>query len=176
MFFTLMIGLIEFAFVFNATLSVNYSARDGALAGAEAGNLNGADCVIILAVENAIGPPTNDNSIKTIEIYSADPDGDMIGSATVYTRDASVSDTTTCAAVDGSTIKYTRTANGYPEASRCNVLNGCDAGAGTTSVDNIAVRVSYTHVYVTPLRNFVGGGAGSLTFDRTSVMRMEPIL
>jgi hypothetical protein len=29
---------------------------------------------------------------------------------------------------------------------------------------------------VTPLRNFVGGGGGGLSFDRSSIMRMEPVL
>jgi hypothetical protein len=29
---------------------------------------------------------------------------------------------------------------------------------------------------LTPITNFAGGGAGGLDFDRTSIMRMEPIL
>ena len=179
-FFTLVIGLIEFAFVFNALLSVNYSARDGALAAAEAGNLDGADCVIIEAVDNAIGPPTSDTRIQKIEIFKANPNGGMIGAATIFTRAESVNNTATCLHLDQSTIHYTKTQDGYPEGqypqgSRCNVLIGCPL-TNSASVDNIAVRVTYTHQYVTPLGNFSGGGSGSLTFSRTSVMRMEPVL
>ena len=84
MFVTMIMGLIEFAFVFNALLSVNYAARDAALAAAEAGDGLGADCVILSAVDSAVGAPTNDNRIDHVEIYKADPNGGMIGSPTVY--------------------------------------------------------------------------------------------
>jgi Flp pilus assembly protein TadG len=172
-FFTLILGVIEFAFVFNALLSVNYAARDAALAAAEAGDTPGADCVILQAVESAMEPPTDKARIQTVEIYEADANGNQIGTPTTYMRSSS----TSCSFIDGTTasVPYNRTGNGYPEANRCNILGGCDPLL-TDSVDNIAVRITYTHVWVTPLRNFVGGNPGGLTFDRSSVMRMEPIL
>lgn len=177
LFVTMIMGLIEFAFVFNALLSVNYAARDAALAAAEAGDGLGSDCVILSAVDSAVGAPTNDNRITTVEIYKANPNGGMIGSPTVYTRAGS----TSCTFIDGTTatVNYTLSANGYPEASRCNLLGGCtDINGVITSatVDNIGVRISYNHGWVTPLRNFIGGGPGGLDFDRSSIMRMEPIL
>ncbi len=173
LFFTLLLGLIEFTMLFNATLSVNYGARDGALAGAEAGDQAGADCVILKAVEGAIGAPADRTRVDRVLIYNSTPNGTMIGSATIYTR-TGAANTTTCAAVDGSTIPYTLSANGYDQTNRCNILAGC--GGASTTVDNIAVRVTYTHQWVTPLRNFIGGGAGGISFDRSSVMRMEPVL
>jgi Flp pilus assembly protein TadG len=171
LFMVMLLGIIEFAFLFNALLSVNYGARDSALAAAEAGDATGGDCVILDTVEAAVGPPAIDNRIDTVEIYRATPNGVMIGSPTIYERTGSK----TCAFTGGTslTVPYTRTANGYPEASRCNILGGCPSGHST--VDNVAVRVTYTHTWVTPLQNFLGGGAG-ITFDRSSVMRMEPIL
>jgi Flp pilus assembly protein TadG len=174
LFFTLMLGLIEFVFVFNAMLAVNYAARDGALAGAEAGNQVGSDCVILQSIESAVGAPAADDRIQEVEIYEADPDGDIIGSPTVYDR-TGVANTAICAAVDGSTLPYSLDSNGYPEISRCNILAGCSTTI-TDSVDNIAVRITYTHQWVTPLQNFIGGGPGGLSFDRSSVMRMEPVL
>jgi Flp pilus assembly protein TadG len=167
----LLLGIIEFAFMFNALLSINYAARDAALSAAEAGNQTGSDCIILAAVDAAVGGPASDDRIVTVEIYQATPNGVMIGSPTVYARGG----TTTGAAcgTTGLTVSYTRGANSYAEASRCNILAGC--GAGHTTVDNVAVRITYTHTYVTPIRNFLGGGT-SLTFDRSSVMRMEPIL
>ena len=95
----------------------------------------------------------------------------MPAEKTTYTRTGS----TTCTNPDGSTavVPYTRTTNGYPELSRCNILAGC--GGTHTSIDHIGVRVFYTHTYVTPLQTFVGLGSG-MTFDRSNVMRMEPIL
>lgn len=173
-FVSLLMGMIEFAFVFNATLGVNYAARDAALAGAEAGNAIGADCVIVDSVENAVGAPTADDRITKIEIYKADPNGGMIGSPTVYTRTTDPTDMQ-CSSVAGiSNMPYDRTANGYPELDRCNILGGCPTGSAT--VDNISVRITYHHSWVTPLPNFIGGGPGGLTFSRDSVMRMEPIL
>ena len=173
-FVTLVMGLIEFSFVFNAMLSVNYAARDAALAAAEAGDTLGADCVVLSAIESAIGAPTADNRIQLVEIYETTPNGVMFGSPTTYTRTGSQ----LCTFVDGSTstVPYTRTGNGYPEANRCNILGGCDVSNPNDTVDNIGVRITYTHAWVTPLRNFVGGGSGGLTFDRSSIMRMEPVL
>ncbi len=173
-FISLLMGMIEFAFVFNATLSVNYAARDAALAGAEAGNAIGADCVIVDSVETAVGSPTADERITMIEIYKANPNGGMIGSPTVYTRTNDPTDMP-CTGVPGvASMPYERTANGYQELDRCNILGGCPTGSST--VDNISVRITYHHAWVTPLPNFIGGGAGGLTFSRDSVMRMEPIL
>jgi Flp pilus assembly protein TadG len=171
LFIVLLLGIIEFAFLFNALLSVNYAARDAALAAAEAGDGAGADCVILQSVDRSVGPPAVEGRIGTVEIYQATPNGAMIGSPTTYTRTGS----TTCTFVDGTsvTVPYTRSSNNYAEANRCNILGGC--GVGHPTVDNVAVRVSYTHTWVTPLQNFLGGGSG-LTFDRSSVMRMEPIL
>ena len=171
-FFTMLLGIIEFAFVFNALLSVNYAARDAALAAAEAGDRQGADCIILDSVDRAISPPTDDERIVSVEIFRADANGTMIGSATVYTRGG---EGTTCTYADDTslTVPYDLTSDGYPSDTRCNVLGGCDGG---TTVDNVAVRVTYTHPWVTPISTFAGGGGGGLTFDRTSIMRMEPVL
>ena len=170
-FVTMLMGIIEFAFVFNALLGVNFASRDAALAGAEAGDGLGADCVILKAVDDAIGAPTADDRIASVEIYKANANGVQVGASTIYTRGGS----RTCAFIDGTTSvqPYTLTADGYTETSRCNILAGCVSGG---TVDNIGVRITYTHSWVTPLQNFIGGGSGGLTFDRSSVMRMEPVL
>ena len=172
-FVMMMLGFIEFGMLFNATLAINYSSRDGALAGAEAGNAIGSDCIILKSVDAAISPPADDGRISRVDIYKATPNGTLIGSPTTYLRTGSPN-STPCASVDGSSIFYTLSVNGYAETSRCNILAGC--GGTSTTVDNIAVRVYYTHGWVTPVRNFIGGGAGGVSFDRTSVMRMEPVL
>lgn len=179
MFVMLLVGLIEFGFVFNALLSVNYGARDAALAAAEAGNVAGADCVVLDWIEKAVTAPADAARIQSVEIYQAKSDGTIwAGTAkTVYTRAASRS----CTFPDGviGTVPYGNPSpDFYPPAERCNQLGGCNKPGVTRhpTVDNVVVRITYTHQWVTPLRNFVGGGAGGLTFDRSSVMRMEPIL
>ena len=174
-FFTLLLGLIEFAFVFNAILAVNYAARVAALAAAEAGDRSGADCIILDSVDRAVSAPTDDNRIVSVEIFKANANGGIIGTPTTYTRDAPSSTGTSCTYADSTTltVHYTLTVDGYPIDARCNIMNGCDGG---TSVDNIGVRVTYNHPWITPISTFAGGGVGGLTFERTSIMRMEPVL
>jgi Flp pilus assembly protein TadG len=174
-FISMMLGVIEFAFVFNAVLSVSYAARDAALDGSEAGPADGADCVILKAVEAAVTAPASAAKIQKVEIYQADNNGVQVGLPTIYTRDG-VANTTPCLNIDASSVPYALTANAYKQADRCNLLGGCGTALHLITVDNIAVRVTYTHTWITPLRTFIGGGAGGLTFSRVSIMRMEPVL
>jgi Flp pilus assembly protein TadG len=173
MFFVLLLGLIEFAFAFNAILSVNFASRNAALYSAEAGAVTGADCVILKSIEDDISAPANEKNITGVEVYRAKSNGDdyVPTEKTVFSRTGSL----TCTMPDGSTstVPYSRTSNGYPELNRCNILSGC--GGTHTTIDHIGVRIFYAHDYVTPLRTFVGGGSG-FTFERSNVMRMEPIL
>ena len=59
LFFTLFMGVVEFSFTFNAILSVTFASRNAALAAAEAGNADGADCVVLSGIENDIGAPAD---------------------------------------------------------------------------------------------------------------------
>ena len=64
LFLTFLLGLIEFAFIFNGTLAVQFAAQNSALIAAEigdtpgsAGNLSVADCAILQEVERDLTPP-----------------------------------------------------------------------------------------------------------------------
>ena len=175
MFFILFLGFIEFAFAFNAILGVNFASRNAALAAAEAGAAQGADCVILTGIEEDVAAPANRTNIIKVDIYRAKSNGDdyLPAQRTTYTRTSSGP----CTLPDGTviTIPYTRTANAYPELERCNILAGCPGPNNHTTIDHIGVRVYYDHPYVTPLTTFVGTGDG-IIFDRSNVMRMEPIL
>jgi Flp pilus assembly protein TadG len=172
-FFTMFLGIVEFAFAFNALLAVNFASRNAALYAAEASTGSGADCVILNSIETDIGPPADARHVTKVEIYRANSDGTPYtpSELTRYTRTGSAS----CVNPDGTstTVPYTKTLSGYPEVNRCNILAGC--GGTHTTIDHIGVRIFYTHPYVTPLQSFVGMGT-SLSFDRANVMRMEPIL
>jgi len=173
MFFVMFMGMIEFAFAFNAILSVNFASRNAALFASEAGNTSGADCVILASVEHDVSAPASAKNITKVEVYRAKSNGDQYssGEITTFTRTGSL--TCTLPDLTTRTVPYTRTGNGYPEAQRCNILAGC--GGTHTGVDHVGVRIYYTHPYVTPLSNFVGTGSG-ISFDRTNAMRLEPNL
>jgi len=172
LFFVMLLGIIEFAFAFNAILSVNFASRNAALAAAESGSAIGGDCVILKSIEDDISAPADKNHITSITVYRAKSNGDPYTPAesTSFARTGSL----TCTMPDGSTatVPYTRTSNGYPEINRCNVLAGC--GGTHTTIDHLGVRINYMHTYVTPLQTFVGTGSG-FSFERSNVMRMEPV-
>jgi Flp pilus assembly protein TadG len=172
LFLTVALALIEFSFAFNAILSVNFASRTAALLAAEGGNEVGTDCVVLRSIEANITAPADPARITDVQIYQADKNGNMVGTATIYVRSGS----TTCDYAGGTTITvpYTLSQDGYPEAGRCNILAGCDATH--TSLDIVGVKITYHHAWITPLRSFVGGNPGGLTFDRSNATRMEPIL
>jgi len=172
LFLTVALALIEFSFAFHAVLAVNFASRTAALLAAEGGNEIGTDCIVLRSIETNITAPADPARITQVEIYQADKNGDMIGAATIYTRGGS----TTCDYGGGTTITvpYALMADGYTEADRCNILAGC--GGTHTSLDLVGVMITYHHAWITPLRSFVGGNPGGLTFDRSNATRMEPVL
>jgi Flp pilus assembly protein TadG len=171
LFLTVMLAILEFGFAFNAVLAVNFASRNAALTAAEGGDAAGTDCLILRTVESDIAAPADRNRIGHVEIYRSDKNGDRIGDATIYDRGGS----TTCEFAGGTTVTvpYTLTADGYPTADRCNTLAGC---GGSRPLALVGVTITYTHVWLTPLRNFVGGNPGGFTFDRSNATRMEPVL
>ncbi|MCY7418230.1 MAG: pilus assembly protein, partial [Chloroflexi bacterium] len=114
------VGIIEFALAFNATLGVNRASQDAALVASQAGNLPGADCVILTSIEDDVAPPSDRREITGVEIQRTNPSG-----VTVYARNSYVrSGVTVCTLADGTNVSvpYTAIQTGYPTIQRCNVL------------------------------------------------------
>jgi Flp pilus assembly protein TadG len=169
-FLVLLFGLVEFAFVLNASSSVNYASRVAALLAAEGGKTEGTDCMVLRAVERALTSPTTPTRVSRVEIYWSDSNGDQIASnVSAYDRTGSL----TCTYGNGSTITvpYARTTDSYPESERCDVLAGC--GGLHTTVDDIGVRITYAHQWVTSFGQHI---APSVIFQRSTGVRMEPTL
>jgi Flp pilus assembly protein TadG len=171
LFLTIMLGIIEFGFAFNAVLAINFASRNAALTAAEGGDAIGTDCLILRSIEADVAAPADRNRVGTVEVFRSDKNGDHIGDSTLYARNGG-STTCTYAGDLTVTVPYTLVADGYTEADRCNRLAGCEDGP----LDLVGVEITYTHVWVTPLRNFVGGNPGGFTFDRSNATRMEPVL
>jgi hypothetical protein len=173
LFVVLSLAVIEFGFAFHAVLSINFASRDAALIAAEAGNGEGADCIILDSIERDVSAPTDPTLIGEVEIYWADSAGAQIpGAVNTYSRTGS----TTCHYPGGLsvTVPYEITNEGYPEDERCNILAGC--GGGHDGLDLVGVRITYTHGWKTPLHAFIPAGSGGFGIDRSNAMRMEPIL
>ena len=167
LFLTILIAIVEFAFIFNAILATNYAARDAALIAAEAGNTLGADCSVLQTVEADMGMPANAAQIQQVEIFRTSAAGDQMGSATVYSRTGAFD----CGLPDGTSVNlpYTLGTDGYTTAARCNVLVGCSG----QPLHHVGVRVTYRHTWRTPFGTSFGP---FLDVVRSNSMRMEPIL
>jgi len=174
-FITMVMGIIEFSFVFNALLSIGHATRDAALMGAEAGNSTAADCVILQQIENDVTAPAVAARITRVDIYETDSNGTPVSGLTTYTRTG----TTTCPLPGGGTmsVPYKQISDGYPDSIRCNVLAGCPGNTpASPTVDTIAVKITYQHTWVTPLANLVSLGGTGTTLVQSNAMRMEPVL
>ena len=74
-FLILLMAVIEFSFLMNGQLSINFATRDAALVAAEAGNAVGADCVILQKVEQDVTAPANRANISQVQIFWTNANG-----------------------------------------------------------------------------------------------------
>ena len=172
---TMIMGILEFAFVFNALLSMGFATRDAALVAAEAGNASGADCAILKQIEVDVTAPADRSRITQVVIYRSDQNGAVVGGQqNVYTRTSS----TTCTMPDNTTVTvpYSASTKTYLEANRCNVLAGCPSMGSGRTLDTIGVKITYQHTWVTPLSNLVSLNGTGTTIVQSNAMRMEPVL
>jgi Flp pilus assembly protein TadG len=189
-FLVLLMGLIEFAFLMNGQLSINYATRDAALVAAEAGNATGADCVILQKVEQDVSAPANSANISQVQIFWTNADGqplDTSGNITTFGSGTQAADTythtgtTTCTFADGTTLIVPYSLSGtakYPTDARCSDVLGTTEGcqAGHPGIDTIGVKVTYFDSWRTPLHNLLGMLGTGWTVIESNQMRMEPVL
>jgi Flp pilus assembly protein TadG len=177
----LIMGLIEFGLAFNATLGINRASQNAALIASEAGNIAGADCLILRSVERDVTVPNDLNQIVEVQVQRTGPGGGVIYASNVYARGGS----TTCTLNDGTTVTvgFTVSSTGYPVSQRCAILEGCPTLTPPRStVDTIGVQVRYRYDWKTPLGALMrlidgtGPGTSTWTFQKRSVFRMEPQL
>jgi Flp pilus assembly protein TadG len=170
-FFIFLMAIVEFGFVMNALVSVDFATRDAALAAAEAGNAPDADCSILRALDRGMSTPAKNQAVHEVRVFKADPNGKAQGPVNLYDRNG----TTSCPLADGTpaTVAYRLLSESYDEANRCNELTGCSV---QTSVDTIGVQISYGYDWVTPLHWLLPNLGPGYTIVKANAMRMEPIL
>ncbi len=179
LFLILLAAIIEFGFLFNATLASSLSTRDASLVAAEAGDIAGGDCVILQKIESDTGAPADPNSIQSVQVYWANATTGVAisGAINTYARTGS----TTCDVQGVSiTVPYSLSGPaGYQAVDRCNLLAGCDndsVGRNHPGVDTVGVSVDYSYRWHTPLQSLLGWTGNGVNFTRSNAMRMEPIL
>ncbi len=156
-FVMLVMGLVEYGFLYNNILTVQYASREGVSVAAEAGAVDGADCAILKAVEAALQTPVNRAGINAIEIFQADVNGDPIpGRMNRYIRTGSLD------CPGGQVEPYSLDgAEGYPQTDRHDTLSA--------GLDLIGVHVDFTYFSITPL-----GAGQTWTLSDGATLRMEP--
>ncbi len=170
LFMLVLMAVIEFGFVFNSYLAINFASREASLVAAEAGNVGRADCLILNSIDQSVGSPSNPDAIAEVQVFR------MVAGAktdvTTYTRGG----LTSCPMPGGGVLEvpYTIGTNLYPTGSRCNRLAGCTSNP--TGVDQIGVEVTYSYAWHTPLGSLFGGANGTTPLVKANVMRMEPVL
>jgi Flp pilus assembly protein TadG len=179
LFFVLLMGLVEFAFAFNAMLNTNYSSRGAGLIAAQVGNSSAADCLILDEIEQLTNAPAERSQISRVEIQRTNPSGNTVYAADIYQRTGS----TNCTLPSGATmtVPYSSLSAAYPPSQRCTVLPpaGCPTlTPARTTVDTIAVQITYVYPWHTPLRGLMGMFNGTLsgtgyTFVQRNAFRME---
>lgn len=169
-----LLGILEFGFVFDQHITLEYSSREGARVGAAMANgtttypCAQVDDQVIAAVQRVITSPgsrVTASRVTEIRIYKATSTGAQSGNlANIWTYQAGGGPT-----VDGKALDFKNASVGWSACGRSNA---------TSAPDSIGVSVSYTYQPVTPLANVMGffGGAGPATIpisDRT-VMALNP--
>ena len=181
-FLFLLLGMLEFGFVFDHHLTISYATREGARAGAALANGGGplgcgagqspnrasVDALNVAAVQRVLtspGSPIAPNRVIEIRIYKATATGgEVTGKVNVWRYDPSGGPM-----VDGRALDFSPQTVGWPACERSNV---------TPNPDSLGVSLRYTYQFVTPLAAvaafFGGGGPASLPISDRTVMAVNP--
>ena len=188
-FVLLLMGMLEFGFVFNHNLNLEYATREGARTGAAlanggtsncpvAGNTDGAsitnpdiDAYIIAAVQRVLtspGSPIDITQVSTIKIWKNDPANPGVpisGEVNTWTNTGAGSGPT----VDGVALTFTQTTRNW---------HVCERNNSNVPPDSIGVSLNYTYKMITPLaavlKFFGPGGVATLPMADQTVMALNP--
>lgn len=183
-FLLILVGMLEFGFVFQHNLTLEYASREGARTGAalaDGGSTNcpspatDSDPYIIAAVERVLESPGspikgNISSVSQIQIYAATAAGTPISAAKTNTW--TYTGIGTGPSIDGGLTRL--------DFSRSGAQNWLTCSRNNTSIppDSIGVSVKYTYTLITPLSSimkfFGPGGAGTFAMSDQSVMALNP--
>lgn len=161
------LGTLEFGFIFDHHLSLEYASREGARTGAALSNGDGdaalcatIDAQIIAAVQRVLRSPGSDidaGEIPEIRIYRAGATGQELGPVNRWTYTPGAGPT-----VDGARLDYSQASASWPACSRIAEPNP----------DSLGVALTYTYRYRTPFVNVIG--ISTLTMTDRTIMPLAP--
>jgi hypothetical protein len=157
LFVFLLMATIEFGFLWNNVLTIQFASRQGVSAAAQVGGEDGADCAILKAVENALTVPIDRTQITAVEIFQSDANGDPIpGRINRYVRTGPLD----CPGTASQPYVLVGT-EGYPQAARKDTL--------AEGLEVVGVRIEYEYRAITP---FAAGRTWEVSDGAT--LRIEP--
>ena len=71
-------GVFEFGVAVAANIGINRAAQNGAHMASSAGNIAGADCIVLDEIEHSVLPPNDRAGIESVRIELTDLDGDTV--------------------------------------------------------------------------------------------------
>jgi hypothetical protein len=153
----MLMSMIEYGFLYNNILTVQFAARQGVSAAAEAGANDGADCTILKAIETALTVPIDKTKISFVDIFQSDSNGDPVpGVVNHYTR------TGTLDCPGNIDQPYTLVGGeGYPQNDRHDAI--------AEGLDIVGVQIGYIYYGITPI-----GSGRSWSVSDGATLRMEP--
>jgi Flp pilus assembly protein TadG len=177
-FMLLLLGLLEFGFVFDQTMTISYATREGARSAAAfaSGNTTTLLCAdvdknIVAAVQRVLsadGSRIDMARVSEIRIYRAQTDGTPFTGTSnnnIWSYNPGGGPT-----VDGTALDFSRASGTWDACTRdSSWTNGA-------APDSVGVSLQYSYPFVTPLGiviNAAGNGAGLPISDRT-VMALNP--
>ncbi len=190
-FLLLLLGTFEFGFMFLQNLTLEYSTREGARAGAamadgsqtdqscvSGGGTVGAanvDPLIIDAVQRVLtssGSQVDLSKVTSIVIYKANSSGQDSGPDYIWTWVGSGAGASVGCQTPPLKLAFSQTSGtGWPAGTRNNGANG-------VVPNSIGVSITYKYQFRTPLGgilSFFGGTSwSSLTMTDSTVMALEP--
>lgn len=178
-FMLVLLAMLEFGFLFDHLLTIQYASREGARVGSALANGGGplgcgtgqspnaadVDPLVIAAVTRVLTSPgsrVDISEVPTIRIYEANASGNPV-TTNVWTYTPNAGPT-----VDGRQLDYTQQSAPWPACARSNALPS----------DSIGVSLTYTYNLETALGNvlrfFGGTGLSSVTVSDRTVMSLNP--
>jgi hypothetical protein len=164
----IVLGTLEFGFMFDHHLTLEYASREGARAGAALADGDESPCGtgddwvdprIIAAVQRVLtspGSPVDVSEVAEIHIYRAGIDGEEL-QTNVWRHSAGMGPT-----VDGLPLNFVQFSESW---------QACNRNNGAVNTDSLGVSITYQYQLQTPFSYVLGNG---LTMTDRTVMQLNP--